>query len=159
MSVREVIQAAFGLQPFELADHDSPILDQQIDIEAKGDPAATLPQLQRMLQPLLAERFGLKVHREQREMDAYLLVMATAARVGPNLKVSSEPCAADVGTTNTFALAAAAGPGANCGIMPGGAGRIGAKAIDMTPLPHCSPHHSVARCSIVPGSPRATTST
>jgi uncharacterized protein (TIGR03435 family) len=134
LTVREVILSAYGIQPPLLADHDSPILAQRVDIVAKADAAATMPQLQRMLQPLLAERFGLVVRRETREMDAYLLVVARAGRLGPNLK-SSTDCGDDVGTTVTFAMAVARDPDKpTCGVMPGGLGRIVAKGLDMNGL-------------------------
>jgi uncharacterized protein (TIGR03435 family) len=70
MSVRDVILAAYALQPFELIDNGSPILPQRVDIVAKADAAAIIVEMQRMLQPLLAARFKLAVHRETRELDA-----------------------------------------------------------------------------------------
>ena len=45
------------------------------------------PQIQLMLQALLAERFNLKVHREKKQMPVYALVIA---KKGPNLKKSAE---------------------------------------------------------------------
>jgi uncharacterized protein (TIGR03435 family) len=77
MNVKSVIQAAYGLQPFQLVNNDSPVLSQRIDIEAKTErPVASAGQLQHMLQPLLAERFKLAVHRELREMNAFVLTVA-----------------------------------------------------------------------------------
>jgi len=46
------------------------------DIDAKGAVGSTREQLQAMMQTLLKERFKLVVHREQREMSHYALVVA-----------------------------------------------------------------------------------
>src|SRR5262245_48480958 len=60
MTVKEVIQGAYGVQSFELINVDSPVLSQRIDIDARTErPVASLAQMQQMLQPLLAERFKL----------------------------------------------------------------------------------------------------
>ena len=77
MTVKEVIQGAYGIQSFELMNVDSPVLNERIDIEAKTEhPVASVVQMQQMLQSLLADRFKLAVHREMREMDALVLVVA-----------------------------------------------------------------------------------
>src|SRR5262249_35154178 len=77
MTVRDVIQGAYGVQAFELVNTDSPVLNQRIDIEAKAErPVASAVQLQRMLQSLLAERFKLAAHQEKREMNALALMLS-----------------------------------------------------------------------------------
>jgi uncharacterized protein (TIGR03435 family) len=55
------------------------------DIDATLSPEASQEQFRLMLQNLLAERFGLKVHREKKEVPAYALVVA---KNGPKLKES-----------------------------------------------------------------------
>jgi uncharacterized protein (TIGR03435 family) len=138
MTVKDVILAAYGLQSFELQDNDSPILNQQIDIVARAEGAASMAQMQRMLQPLLAERFGLTVRREKKEMDAFLLTMSTPGRMGSRIKPAAAACGDLVGTTVVFALAAAVAQTtveAACGILPApGPGRIIAKGLDMPTL-------------------------
>jgi uncharacterized protein (TIGR03435 family) len=55
----------------------------------------TNSQIRIMLQNLLAARFGLKLHREQRELPAYDLVVARKdRRLGPQLLKSNVDCAA-----------------------------------------------------------------
>src|SRR5262245_8969701 len=62
MTVKEVIQGAYRIQPFELMNADSPVLNERIDIEAKTErPVSSAAEMQRMLQPLLADRFKLVV--------------------------------------------------------------------------------------------------
>jgi uncharacterized protein (TIGR03435 family) len=53
------------------------------DIVAKGGPGASREQLQEMMQGLLAERFKLVTHREQKEMSYYALVVA---KNGPKIQ-------------------------------------------------------------------------
>jgi uncharacterized protein (TIGR03435 family) len=57
------------------------------DITAKVPSGATEDQVHHMLQKLLAERFGLKLHHEPREVSGYELVVA---KNGPKLKPASE---------------------------------------------------------------------
>jgi uncharacterized protein (TIGR03435 family) len=49
--------------------------DVRVDIQATMPPGATVAQVPEMLQRLLAERFGLVVHRETRQVDGYELVV------------------------------------------------------------------------------------
>ena len=55
--------------------------------------AVPVGQQRRMIEQALVERFGLKTHREQRQMPVYRLVMArTDKRLGPRLEPSSVDC-------------------------------------------------------------------
>jgi uncharacterized protein (TIGR03435 family) len=56
------------------------------DIVAKASGAAKTDEMRRMLQNLMAERFKLALHRETREMPAFLL---TTAKSGSKLKPSA----------------------------------------------------------------------
>jgi uncharacterized protein (TIGR03435 family) len=48
-----------------------------------------------LLRPLLAERFNLVVHTEQRDRSVYAMTVARSDRLGPNLTRSDPKCAAD----------------------------------------------------------------
>lgn len=64
-------------------------LDQvHYDITAKAPPGATVDQMRAMMQTLLAERFGLKFHRDHKEMDAFAL---TVSPRGLKMQLSSDP--------------------------------------------------------------------
>ena len=133
MTVQNVILAAYGLHASALVANDSPVLKQPVDIVATAGRPATTSDMQRMLQPILAERFKLAVHRENREMDAYVVTRARADRLGPKLIRSSAYCGR-LGETSSFAReeVAPGAPGqARCGIAPGGIGRIITNGMDM----------------------------
>jgi bla regulator protein BlaR1 len=78
---------AYGLkQGFEI-DWKSPWMGTELyDVEAKVPAAATKAQIRIMLQRLLADRFGLVVHRETRQLPGYRLVVAKG---GPKLNQSA----------------------------------------------------------------------
>src|ERR1051326_527774 len=124
MTVLSVIQRAYGLQQFELAHDNNRVLDQRIDIEAKAAGPASREQLERMLQALLAERFKLAVHREPREMNAFVLTAAAKdGRLGPKMKKSDGACDdLEIGPP---------GKQAPCGYTPSGVGRIVGLGMDM----------------------------
>jgi uncharacterized protein (TIGR03435 family) len=73
---------------------DSQSPSDSFDIEAKGPADASLTQLRQMMRTLLAERFQMKVHTEQKEVPAYALVPARSDRkLGPNITESTgQPC-------------------------------------------------------------------
>lgn len=57
----------------------------RFDIEAKAPLHATKDQYRLMMQALLAERFGLKVHFEKKELPVLAMVLAKPGRPGPKL--------------------------------------------------------------------------
>jgi uncharacterized protein (TIGR03435 family) len=86
MSLGELIPIAFKVKAHQVAGPDW-MKDQRFDIIAKLPDGATKEQVPEMLQSLLAERFQLKTHRENREIPVYALVVAKG---GPKLKESTE---------------------------------------------------------------------
>ena len=137
MSVRSVIQVAYGLQTFQLVNNDSPVLNQSIDIEAKTErPVSSAAQMQQMLQPLLAERFKLAAHREVREMNAFVLTVAKDGRLGPKMKKSDRTCdSLGTGvTTLVVAVPPASGERPACGYTPSGVGRIVGVGLDVATI-------------------------
>ncbi len=63
-------------------------------IEARAEGHPTKDQYRLMVQSLLADRFGLKLHFEPREVPVFEMVLAKPGKLGPNLKPHSEgpPC-------------------------------------------------------------------
>ena len=74
--VRQLIVRAYQVQPYQVIGGPSWITSDRFDITAKGEDTATPPQLNAMLQSLLAERFKLKIQKEPRQSDVYRLVKA-----------------------------------------------------------------------------------
>jgi uncharacterized protein (TIGR03435 family) len=135
MTVKSVIQWAYGVQFFELINVDSPVLNEHVDIEAKTErPVGSVMEMQQMLQPLLADRFKLAVHREMREMNALALVLArNDGKLGPKMKKTQSQC--DGLGTSVIPSPARERPQPNdvaqCGFAPSGVGRIVGIGLDM----------------------------
>lgn len=69
-----------------------------IDARATGNP--TKDQYRLMMQSLLAERFGLKLHFETKQEPVFALELEKPGRLGPNLKPhrDDDPCPTPTGT-------------------------------------------------------------
>jgi uncharacterized protein (TIGR03435 family) len=140
MGVRAVILGAYGLQRYQLIYDNNPTLSQKIDIDAKTDRSMSSgAQMQVMLQPLLEERFKLKLHWESREMNALVITLAKAGRLGPKMKKSDSDCE-DLGSRSLFAytpprtVPLLPGERLACGIPPSGVGRVVGIGLDMPTL-------------------------
>lgn len=84
-SLSNLVTMAYGINHWQLS---APELDrsrEMFDVAATVPEGATKEQFQLMLQRLLAERFGLKVHWDTKEMPLYELVVA---KNGPKFKES-----------------------------------------------------------------------
>ncbi len=79
-TLRSCIEWAYDIKPIQLMG-PSWIGDERFDINARAeDRSADDDKLRPMVQKLLADRFGLKVHHEQKEQPIYSL---TVAKSGP----------------------------------------------------------------------------
>jgi uncharacterized protein (TIGR03435 family) len=114
--LRFLIVYAYQLQGYQLIGAPDWIANERFDIVAKmdGDPPTIVtggPDPFRLAtQTLLADRFGLVVHRETRELDIYALTMARpGGKPGLALKPSPQDCAAMA----TAAKASPTAPGAD----------------------------------------------
>ena len=70
-SLQFMIYWAYSTPPFEINGPDW-INDTRFDVIAKSDSGGDDAKLRLMVQTLLADRFGLKTHKEQKEMQASL---------------------------------------------------------------------------------------
>ena len=96
ITLRQLLTLSYGVSPFAITSGPKWIDSDRFDVDAKGDPSAPDKDLVLMLQTLLAERFGLRVHTETRPAALLALVVAHNA---PKLKPSSSDCAGN-GSTN-----------------------------------------------------------
>jgi uncharacterized protein (TIGR03435 family) len=74
-----LMEWAFGIQPWQHSDGPGWISSDRFDIAAKTDHDATENEMKQMVRTLLAERFGLRAHRESKEMPAYVLSLGKNA--------------------------------------------------------------------------------
>jgi uncharacterized protein (TIGR03435 family) len=143
--LRRLVIFAYGLQPQQLVG-GAPWLDTDrfdITAQAEGSISPTPPggppgPAQLMMQRLLAERFGLVVHTEPRELPVYALTVARRdGQLGPRIKRADRDCLALMtqapGGVPVQAPRLADGrPG--CGIMRDASGKIMAGGTSMTML-------------------------
>lgn len=88
--LRELIVEAYQIQESQLAGGPSWINSEGFDVTAKSAGPAKRTEMYTMLQALLAERFGLVLHRETKEMPVYAI---TVAKSGPKMpKEGDEEC-------------------------------------------------------------------
>jgi len=98
--LRTLIRAAYGLEFFQVVDGPARFLDARFDISAAELVGATSTppseaDVLKALQRLLADRFGLVVHRESRPTEGYILSVVRAdGRLGPQLRRSTIDCVA-----------------------------------------------------------------
>jgi len=83
-----MVQFAYNLQEKQILDAPAWFGSTTYDIEAQAEAGQPLAaEFRVMMQHLLAERFGMKTHRESRTMPAYALVVAKG---GPKLGVAKD---------------------------------------------------------------------
>jgi uncharacterized protein (TIGR03435 family) len=112
MSLSRLLLTAYRLKPYQLSGPDW-MKTQRFDILAKIPEGGSKDKVPEMLQSLLAERFKLAVHRENKEQPVYALV------VGKNGQKLQAPAAdADAPLPNT--------PGARGLYTPGGEASVDA---------------------------------
>jgi bla regulator protein BlaR1 len=94
VTLQTLIRDVYRVQESQIAGPPDLLNSDKYDIEArmeksvadelrKLDPMQSLPERQRMLQALLADRFKLTVHRESKELPVYALVIAES---GPKIQ-------------------------------------------------------------------------
>jgi uncharacterized protein (TIGR03435 family) len=76
-SVKQLLQWAYQVTPLQISGGPSWLESKRFDIEAKAEGSHTKDELFKMLQPLLANRFNLALHREVKEQSVYVLMTGT----------------------------------------------------------------------------------
>jgi len=84
-----VVMLAYDVQEAQIAGGPDWFAKEKWDIEAKSDNPGghSVEETRRMLQNMLAERFGLRIHRETEQRPAYVL---TVGKDGPKFKPAEE---------------------------------------------------------------------
>ena len=68
-----LMEWAYGIQPWQHSDGPGWLSSDRFDVVAKADHDASENEMKQMARTLLAERFGLKLHRESKELPAYVI--------------------------------------------------------------------------------------
>jgi uncharacterized protein (TIGR03435 family) len=123
MPLRALIIQAYKLHEYELLNLPDWAAEERYDVAAKTSNAqASGDERLAMLQTLLAERFQLRMHPEQREMAMYSLVFARDdRRLGPDIAPSTVDCVARSRNPQPPAPPAPGGapPPLECGVSMG----------------------------------------
>ena len=90
MDVKELIVIAYHVQPYQIVGASGWMESQRFDLMAKPDHKPKEGELDLMFQALLADRFGLVIHRETKELPIYGLVVAKSGKLGPGLVPATE---------------------------------------------------------------------
>ncbi|HEY9462107.1 MAG TPA: TIGR03435 family protein [Vicinamibacterales bacterium] len=94
VTVSGLIEYAYEARAFQIIGGSAWVRSDRYEVSAKAETAVSQAQMRLMVQRLLAERFGLQVHRETREMDTYALVTARRdGQLGEKMKSSERDCA------------------------------------------------------------------
>ena len=108
LQMLQLVVMAYDLPLYRLSDPDDRLMI-RVEIEAKMPPGTTREQFNVMLQNLLADRMGLKVHWTTKDIDTYVL---TVAKGGPKLKPAAPDSPQGAGNDGCGA--------ANCKVGPDG---------------------------------------
>ena len=135
-SLYDLIALAYQIKGHQISGPDW-MVTARYDIQAKLPEGGRRGQVPAMMQTLLAERFGMRVHRENRELSVYALVVANG---GPHLKPSAEDAAPQAaegpiqGETNVGkgGAAVSTGPSGDSKITPGQDGNLHVENKKMT---------------------------
>jgi len=136
-SYLELMCLAYQVKSYQISGPDW-MVHERYDIQAKLPEDGKRGQVPAMLQTLLAERFGMRVHREPREVNVYGLVVAKG---GPNLKpaaVDDASAAAPAGqirggmSVGAGGVAVSSGASGDSRITPGPGGNVHVENKKMT---------------------------
>jgi uncharacterized protein (TIGR03435 family) len=107
--ISRLIEFAYAINQEQIIDAPAWIRDSHFDIDGKTNAEAdpTVPEQQKMILQLLADRFGLRVHRDKRELSVYALQIAKGGpRLAPAANANAQPLERSNGhgyeTTKTF---------------------------------------------------------
>ncbi len=96
VSLRDYLIEAFGVRDFQVSGPDWLVLE-RYDITATLPASSSLEDRNTMLQKLLVSRFGISMHRENRDVLVYAL---TLARNGMGLHISGDQVKSNMQTTD-----------------------------------------------------------
>jgi uncharacterized protein (TIGR03435 family) len=90
--LRSVIATAYGARSLQIVGAPGWAETDFFDINAKAPDNTPTTEILPMVRALLADRFKLRAHVEQREMPIYALVVVRSGRLGPGMKPTTGDC-------------------------------------------------------------------
>lgn len=134
MTLKVMIENAYGIQPFQISGGPGWLDADHYDISARAGVAVKREEILLRLQSLLADRFGLVVRREVKQLPVYVLVVARKdGKLGPRLIESKKGACIEPDPANPFAV----DQGRLCGnfeLGPEGVTLVSAPISSLTPL-------------------------
>ena len=120
VTVQLLIENVYGVSSIRVVGSPAWLTSERFDIAAKAPERASPATVRTMVRGLLADRFRLKVHIEQRENPVYMLTKARRdGRLGPKLRQSDPDC---VAAANSPSLSAPHIPDPSAPVRCGGGG-------------------------------------
>ncbi len=105
MTLKAMIENAYGIQPFQISGGPGWLDADHYNISAKAGFAMKREEVLLRLQSLLADRFGLVIRREVKQLPVYALVMARKdGKPGPRLIESKQGACIEPDPANPFAV-------------------------------------------------------
>jgi uncharacterized protein (TIGR03435 family) len=93
VTLRQLVQVAYNVRPYQLIGLPAWADTARFDVSATTGVAVSPQQMYSMLQSLLADRFDMATHREQRQLPAYSLVVARpGSKLGKGIQPSTKDC-------------------------------------------------------------------
>jgi uncharacterized protein (TIGR03435 family) len=89
--LRMLVEWAYDLKDYEISGPEWIKVDERYDVIAKAAGPATDAEMRQMLQTLLLDRFQMKVHRETRDLPAYVLLPGKGEAKVKVAKPDAEP--------------------------------------------------------------------
>jgi uncharacterized protein (TIGR03435 family) len=140
LPIEVILTSGYGVPMYRIVGAPEWVSSAFFDIDARAERQPTIDERRAYYRGLLEERFRLKAHFEQREMDVYALVLAnTDGRLGPGLRRSTVDCDIVIAENRRRAEAGEPpqppAPGARpvCGAVGGGSSLTGG-AVELTGL-------------------------
>src|SRR5262245_48997043 len=93
VTVAQLIEYAYEVRDFQIIGGPGWVRSDRFDVSAKAETAVPQAEQRLMVRRLLAERFGLQVHTEKRDMPTYGLVTARRdGRLGDKMVPTDRDC-------------------------------------------------------------------
>jgi uncharacterized protein (TIGR03435 family) len=87
-----LIQSAYQVSRLRLVGGDEWMQKTRYSVNAVAESALSASQMQSFMRALLKDRFGLRLHTEQREMPVFTLMLTHPGQLGPKIKASAIDC-------------------------------------------------------------------